>query len=356
MGKLFITCCSLGIGGAERVLSILSTPFADEYNDVEILTWRNGPVLYNFDSRVKITSIKEQSKSNNILRQMLWFRQYVRKSRPNLILSFLAQFNMLTLTSLLLTDVKIVVAERIDPSKFKKGRILRFVRDLLYLKAVGILTQTQSGKNYFNSILRKKTEVIYNPIILEDDIIGAWNINSADKIIISAARLVGQKNQKMLIETFSRLHEIHQDYKLIIFGEGDEREHLENLISVKNLDGVVLLPGSTKQLWNEMLKSRMFVLSSNYEGMSNSLIEAMCLGLPCISTKVSGSVDLIKDGNNGLLVDIKNSQELYEAMMQLVEDDKKSVSIGKNASKLFEQLNVNIISKQWVNYLNSIIN
>lgn len=287
---------------------------------------------------------------------MLWLRQYVKKNKPNLILSFLAQFNMLTLTSLLFHNVKIVVAERIDPSRFKKGKILRFVRDMLYFKATGILTQTQSGKNYFNSILRKKTSVIYNPILLEDEKVGAWNIDNTEKNIISAARLVGQKNQKMLIEAFSKLYETHPEYKLIIFGEGDERKNLENMIKTKGLEGSVLLPGSSRQLWDEMLKSRLFVLSSNYEGMSNSLIEAMCLGLPCISTKVSGSVDLIKHGINGLLTNVNDTQELYDTMVQLIEDDKKSVFVSRNSSELFKQLNVNVISKQWIDYLNSHLN
>lgn len=353
MKKLIITCCSLGRGGAERVLSILSTPFADEYNHVEILMWRDGPISYKFDDRVKIISIKQKSQSNNILKQMLWLRQYVKNNRPDLILSFLAQFNMLTLTSLLFVNVKIVVAERIDPSKFKKGPFIRFVRDLLYLKAVGILTQTQSGKNYFNPILRKKTVVIYNPILLENNKIGGWDINNTDKVIITAARLVRQKNQKMLIDAFSLFHKIHPEYKLIIYGEGDERKKLENLIEAKKLNNIVLLPGNSTQIWHEMLKSRLFVLSSNYEGMSNSLIEAMCIGLPCISTKVSGSIDLINHEDNGLLVDINNTKAFYEAMLKLIDDDKKSISISNNASKLFEKLNVTTISTQWIDYLNS---
>lgn len=353
MKKIFITCCSLGRGGAERVLSILSTPFADQYNHVEILTWRDGPIAYSFDSRVKIVSIREQSNSNNIMKQMLWLRQYVKKNRPNLILSFLAPFNMLTLTSLLFVDVKIIVAERNDPSKFHKGLFLKLIRDLLYFKADGILTQTLSAKNYFNTLLRRRISVIYNPIVLEDNIVGAWNIASADNTIVSVARLVSQKNQKMLIEAFSLFHEVHCDYKLMIFGEGDERETLTNLINEKQLENVVLLPGCSSQVWGEMLRSRIFVLSSNYEGMSNSLIEAMCLGVPCISTKVSGSVDLIKHGDNGLLVDVNDIRALYEAMLELVEDDEKSISISRNASKLFEVLNVDIISKQWIDYLNT---
>ena len=103
---------------------------------------------------------------------------------------------------------------------------------------------------------------------------------------------------------------------------------------------------------DEMKKASMFVLSSNFEGMSNALIEAMCLGLPCISTKVSGSTDLINDGANGLLIDLDDREQLFNAMKRIIEDEEFALSLGMEATKIYSQLNVDKISKEWVHYIN----
>lgn len=97
----------------------------------------------------------------------------------------------------------------------------------------------------------------------------------------------------------------------------------------------------------------MFIMTSMFEGMSNSLIEAMCLGLPCISTKVSGAVDLIKSGENGILIDIDDKAELLAAMNRLADNPKEAEEIAKRATLLYEELNVSQIAEQWLNYIDN---
>ena len=89
--------------------------------------------------------------------------------------------------------------------------------------------------------------------------------------------------------------------------------------------------------------------------MPNALIEAMCLGLPCISTKVSGATDLIQNNINGKLVNIGNINEIASSLTSIIEDNNLSYSLGKNAIQLYKKLNVSIISKEWINYINKFI-
>ena len=95
----------------------------------------------------------------------------------------------------------------------------------------------------------------------------------------------------------------------------------------------------------------MFVLTSEYEGMSNSLIEAMCLGLPCISTKVSGATDLIQSGDNGVLIDIDDTQGLLIAMTEIADNPVYAKIIGENATQIYQILKSEVISKHWVSCL-----
>ena len=97
----------------------------------------------------------------------------------------------------------------------------------------------------------------------------------------------------------------------------------------------------------------MFELVSDREGMSNSMIEAMCLGLPCICTKVSGAIDLIRHRENGLLIDVGDVNSLVESMAFIADNPQKAEEIGANAATLFSILNKDIIYKQWVDYVKS---
>lgn len=105
----------------------------------------------------------------------------------------------------------------------------------------------------------------------------------------------------------------------------------------------MFFPGVSDRIFEILSTCETFVLPSNFEGMPNTLIEAMCIGLPCISTKVSGATDLIKDGENGLLIDIDNEEQLFYAMVKLAENPEIRLRMGINATKLYNYLNVNTI-------------
>lgn len=147
----------------------------------------------------------------------------------------------------------------------------------------------------------------------------------------------------------------HRDYKLIVLGEGSERKNLERLIAELNLEDAVSLPEISGAWWEQAKRFQMSVLSSNYEGMSNSLIEAMCIGASCISTKVCGSVDLIQDGKNGYLVDVGDIDAFCTCMNMLASDKELSMSFSHNSAKLYEELNSKAISAQWMSYINEMI-
>ena len=167
-----------------------------------------------------------------------------------------------------------------------------------------------------------------------------------------------QKRQDVLIKAFYLFHNNHPDYKLEIWGDGaqQDEEKIKRLISSLKLDNYVIMKGVTNTPSKSIMDSRFFVLSSDFEGIPNALIEAMSLGLPCISTKCSpgGAELLITNSRNGLLVPCGDYRALSDKMCWMVEHPIDSDNMGKEARKISEKFSDEIISKMWFDYLNSI--
>lgn len=352
---LYISTVSLVCGGAERVISILSSEFAKKFDQVKIFIWLDKPVFYHIDSSVEIINITEECKSNNLFSKMIWFRKYIKMNPSDVILSFLAKSSIPVIYSTLFLTPKKIIAERNDPRKLKGGYLMRKFRDFTYNFADGILEQTNNNKNYFKGKKLSKTSVIYNPVFMDTNLVGSALNAAKTKTIVNVGRLEPQKDQETLIKAFAILHKKHPDYQLHIYGEGNERKKLESLIDNLNLSEYIILKGSTENIFESIKSAKAFILTSKFEGMPNALIEAMCLGLPCISTKVSGATDLIIDNMNGKLVDIGNVNQIASAIISLIEDDEHSFTLGNNATRLYQKLNVSIISKEWIDYINKFV-
>ena len=355
MSKLLVSCGTLCSGGAERVLSVLSTPFAKNYDEVIYLTWIDQPDFYTLDLRVKRICVEKECGSTFLPKKAFWFRNYVKKEKPSLVLSFLEPFNVMICFTLIGIDVPVVVANRNDPRYVWGDFIHRNLRALAYRKAVGNLSQTEDNKNYFTASLLEKGYVIYNPIFLPKEYVGnAINTKKKNRIV-SVARITKQKNPEMLIRAFKKFHLKHPEYTLTMYGDGEDRDYVLDLIEIEGLSSYISLPGAKRNIWDEIVDARCFVMTSWYEGMPNALLEAMCLGLPCVSTKVSGAVDLIKNGENGILVDLDDDDAFSEALCKIVDDKDYALSLGCKAIDIYDQLTVDVISKQWIEYLNRVL-
>lgn len=345
MKKTVFFVSSLGDGGAQRVISILSKKMAMRNMEVEIVTYYDIPMVYDICTKVKVTCVEKCTGKKDVFHNLLWLRRYF-KENAKIVLSFLAPFNMIALVAVMGTKVPIIVADRNDPAKVPGNFVVRLARDLLYGLADQVVVQTEANKAYFKQ-LQNKTRVIYNPVDLKEYTGIALN-SKKEKLIVTAGRLLPQKNQKMLINAFGKVSEKFPEYKMVIYGEGSYRNELENYVSEIGLKDKVLMPGSVKDLYDRIKAAEIFVLSSDYEGMPNALIEAMCLGLPCISTKVSGATDLILNGENGILVNVGSEEELAEAMKKMISDGNIRNRMAEKAVELTQRLLPDEILEQWL--------
>ena len=347
MSKRFVFFTgTLGKGGAERVVSILSRKMAEEGHFVEILLYFDCQVFYDIDPRVKITFVERETGSKSLRKNYSFIRNFFKK-RADIVISFMASFNMISVGALAFSGIPLIVADRSDPRQAPASRPRRILRDFLYVFADRVVTQTQNNKNYFSGKIQSKCDVIANPVDMGEKHGQALH-TPKEKIVVTAGRLIAAKNHKMMMDAFANVHKDFSEYKLIIYGEGKYRGVLENYIKEKGYEEFVLLPGAEKEIFDKISCAELFVLSSNCEGMPNALLEAMCLGLPVVSTDVSGAPDVIINEENGLLTHKGDTEQMAEAIRRMLTDRSLQQKCAENATKLEERLSVDKIYEQWM--------
>lgn len=340
-------------GGAERVISVLSRSFAEQGLDVSILCYYDSEIFYNIHPKVKLFSVEKETGTKNKIRNLLWMRKFF-KQNADVIISFMAKFNMLAIFAHFGLKMPIIVADRSDPFVVPNNPLLRKLRDLLYNFADRVVLQTKRNYSYFSKSIQNKAEIIANPVDVGEFGGVALKTEKRQKIV-SVGRLIPLKNQKMLIDAFAKVSEKYNDYTLTIYGDGSYRNDLENYINALSLSEKVLLPGNQKDIFSKIADAQLFVLSSNYEGMPNALIEAMCMGLPVISTDVSGAADFIENGVNGLIVECNNLEQMVSALDKMLGDNEFCKAAAENAVSVAAKVDTDTIAKKWFKVIEDII-
>lgn len=326
--KLVIVLGSMGRGGAERVVSIISDYFANKNWNVWIVMLLANKVDYVLNDNVKIVDLSG-STTSRIKRVPSWIfgiREVVKEINPDTVLSFAARINIIVQMALIGTKQKIVVSERNDPYSDGRSKIVDFFTSKLYPKAHAVVFQTERAQGYFKKCNLKNACIITNPVEVKC---------KADKVekgkIVTAGRLTAQKNHKMLITAFSEVAKEHSCAKLHIFGDGELKNELVDLTESFGLSDKVIFEGNVANLHEQISNAQIFALSSDYEGLSNALLEAMMMGLPCVSTDCAGSDEYITDKHNGRLVKVGNADEMADVLKEMLSNGEDTLELGKNA-------------------------
>lgn len=325
----------MGCGGAERVISVLANSYADSGWQVDILRLLNRQCAYKLRDNIRLIDFCNENKPR-LLYLPVWIykiRKYIKKTKPDKIVSFIARINLITLIAGLGLSRDIIISERNNPKKGGRSFIVKLATYLLYPLAKKIIFQTKAAQDCFPAHIRKKSVIIPNPVKVQ-----VYAAEKRSKKIVCAGRLTREKNHKMLIRAFARLRAEQPDYKLYIYGEGPERANLEAQIKALGLEGNAFLPGIVSNLHEQIADAEIFVLSSYHEGMSNALVEAMMMGLPCISTGYDGADELIRHGRNGFLVRPDDDEQLSRLLNILIKDKEKALHMGRQGQMSVEHM------------------
>lgn len=352
MKKINIITKAMTSGGAERVIAQLSNYFVDRSIACRIITTENCEVMYPLDEKVELVAIGKKS-NNKIIDRILRYkavRKLVLSNKPDVVLTMPEDTGIYAILALIGTGIPVFVSERNNPWVMPDVKITQFLRKVAYPFAKGIIFQTEMAKSFFPERIQEKGIVLQNPVDVSR--IPAPYTGKRKKVFVAVGRLEKQKNFPMLIRAFSKFYKKEKDYKLVIYGEGRERTNLESLIKQLNLDGVVLLPGRNRDVLNAINDASAFILPSDYEGMPNALIEAMCMGMPVISTDCpsGGPRELIENQENGILIPVGDEDALVDALYSII-DLTLAEKMSNNSGKLRYSLTSVSIFENWEKYL-----
>lgn len=355
--RLLVLVPRMNGGGAERVVSIIANNLCsrDEYQ-VMISTLVSKESFYKLDDKVlfKSADIKINRKSRfsrklsligNFIRSVFYTWKTIQDFSPNIVFPVVEEMNYVTyLATRGLKDFSLICSERNDPwqRSFARKALLKHI----FSKSDQLVCQSSAVADFYSNIPRDKKTVIPNPV--DSSIYPERCTVETPGRIVAVGRLVKQKNFDLLIRAFSELANELPNARLTIYGEGSERKNLEHLISEKGMEARIELPGAQKDVLNCIKDAALFVMSSDFEGFPNALIEAIKMGIPVVSTDfATGVAREIVTEEVGCVVPCGDMGAMVEAIRSLLTDDVRRKHIRETGFHATDAFEVNLIVKQW---------
>ncbi len=344
----------LSSGGAERATVSLANYFALHSQDVEIITFNGCESFYPLEELVTVHTADlgelEQSVSLKRLfgsiKRIFTIRKIVKSQRLDVLIGMSFAMTWYTVLATVFTRTKSVGTERSNPYRYKATKLNTFLRKFFYNFTDGYVFQTRRAAEFFGN-KKSERDIIIPNAIFNETVYSLSPPAERKKIICATGRLIKLKRFDMLIDAFARIADQIPGFMLFIFGEGEEKTDLENQIEY--------LGGTDPQAVKFVNYASVFVLSSDFEGMPNALLEALAMGVPCVSTRCEmGPDELIEDRVSGILTDVGNSEQLSEAMLEIIENPDLAKRLSENGRKLLKTHSIENISRQWLDYLNRI--
>ena len=394
--NIVFTIKQMSGGGAERVISLLSNSFAERgYDTTLIITHQSlkDADLTNIQKKVHTISLEDEVKRESkklksfmmlkarfigkfiriVLRKtddrylikkyevrnydkVQWLKKYFVKNYEDTIIAFLNDSIFLSLLSAQKSN-KVIISERSDPSQSvsSKTNIAFFMT--MYNRADQIVFQSSNVMQWYNDRIKVEGRVVFNP--LKPDLPRRF-VGLRKKRIVNFCRISKEKNLHLLITSFGNFSKDFPEYELWIYGDAvgeNSQMYINNVkATINQLDcknKIHLLPAQ-QDIHNIIYDYAMFVSSSDFEGMSNSMLEALAIGLPTICTDcpAGGARAIIKDHENGILIPVNDVQAMANAMKEVAGDAELAEKLSVNGTKICDELSVDKIVNQWMEIIN----
>lgn len=343
--KIAILAHCAAQGGAEKISVMIANYLSNHGYSVLFLAVHYDEIEYPLDKKVEYRYIGSDNGSS-IQKQMMRIisiRKNIKREQPDVVISMI---NYESIGLIGLRNIKKICSLRNDPARYFSKGIKRWLREKAYEDADVLVFQTKQAQMYFPDRIASKGIIIENPV---QNTFPDWNPDENNPYLVTTCRLNKQKNIPMMIKAFGMICNRYPALKLKIYGEGEEKENILKIVELSGLGRKIELMGFTREPLEVVSKAKAFLLSSDYEGISNSMLEALAIGVPCVCTNcpVGGAEMFIENHKNGLLTPTGDSEAFGEAIIEAIEQFSPQKT-KKHAENLRERLSEDNIMKKWI--------
>lgn len=346
-------------GGAERVLVLLAQGFLQRGHAVTVVTVSGEDTdFYILPVGIARVALNLRQKSPtlpdkvlNTMTRLIQLRLAIKKIQPDVVISFMAPMNIFTSIALLQTKYLKIGTEHISPNLCPCEYPWELLRHFAYRRLKKVASVSQAVNQELDCLPEEQKVVIYNPFLPIPETVDhpqlPPDVDPTKKWIVSMGRLTHQKGFDLLLKAFRVVANQHPDWQLLILGEGELRQDLENLRNHLKLSKQVVFTGAISPPFSILERSDLFVMSSRFEGFPMAHGEALVCGLPVIATNCSGVEELIRDGIDGILVPNEDATALAAAMDRLMSNEVERKSFASHAPEVLERFGLNRVLDAW---------
>ena len=352
--KVVFVLPDMGSGGAERVVSILSKQLNKQGYNVDILMLFGSRCSYDIDEEANLLQMNLliYNKLSRITLLRKYFKSVLKLDKKVVVVAFQDSCLTYVLASTLGLNVKVVASERSNP--YRKGHSIfsRFYASIPYMLCNRLVFQTPDARNYYLMLLNRHCYVICNPITRTNI---RWKRDLSPAKLISVCRLHYKKNIEMTLLGIQKLKLKYPNIHLDIYGEGDWKLKLEHLIFEYNIEDNVSFCGVTSDVLAKLSESSIFISTSSEEGISNSMLEAMSVGMPVICTDCPiGGAKMMLSNGAGQLVPVDNVEAFVEKLDMLLSHPVLSNQMAEKGYLRTLEFTSDAVTNLWKKVFNSL--
>ncbi len=357
-------------GGAERVIVNLANYFYRQGYRVYMVTLEPDEGLYPMEEGIQKLVLDVSGAGSGLtgrlrsaLGRITQVRALIKRTRAQALVSFIGKTNIRAILAALGTETKVFVSVRSAPEREYPGRLKRLLAKRLFCLADGIIFQSEGARSFFPKAAQKKSRILLNPLSpeyaerLHEEAMqsggAAFGAARRGYEIVTVGRMDKVKNHALLVDAFAIARKEKPELHLTIYGGGDCMEAIREQVGRLGLTQAVSLPGDCRDIPDKIEGARLFVLSSDYEGMPNAVAEAFAMKLPVVSTDCpsGGARTLVQDGVTGLLVPVGDAGKMAEAILRILNDSELEERIRRGAYEFAQTLHPDKINRQWLDYI-----